>query len=472
MEQMHRQLYLCWILVGTLAACDERPQRPIVTTAARPLSSATPFLGPETGMDKPLLGPGGINQGYATVAFDGKNFMVVWKDFRRGMRNDVYATRVDSAGKVLDPYGISVATTPGSKDRPHVSFDGVNYLVVWEDFRGGKDFDIYGARVTPAGTVLDQSGIAICTASQGQHRPVAAHYGGKTLVVWEDQRSITNFDIMGARLDAAGNVLDKNGFGIATATNHTKHPTVAGGPSGFLVAWTNSHYKNNNILGTLVSATGTVTTLNGAPLCTTVANRGYPWAAHDGAGFLLVWQDLRHNAGEDIFGTRVSSAGVVQDPSGFAVSTAPKEQEFPVVAPHFGGFLTVWQDRQASSFNNINGAKVKGAKVLAAPTISGAQNNQIKPSVAQGKNNSLVVWEDLRDGNSYSIYGARVSPAGAVVDPKGIPISTTANRQTVAAVGAGSGQYLVVWQDLAEAGMGPAAQHLERGAQLEDLGVA
>ena len=454
-----------------VASCHEQPRRGVVTTTARALSSVTPALGPETGMDKPLLGPGGINQGYATVAYDGKNFLVVWKDFRRGMRNDVYATRVDSTGKVLDPYGIAVATTPGSKDRPQVSFDGVNYLVVWEDFRGGKDFDIYGARVTPGGAVLDQNGIAICTSSQGQYRPVAAHHGGKTLVVWEDQRGITDFDIMGARLDSAGKVLDVNGFGIATGGNHTKHPTAAGGPGGFLVAWTNSHYKTNNIFGTLVSAAGKVTTLNGASLCTTVANRAYPWVAHDGTGFLVVWQDLRHNAAEDIFGARVSSAGVLQDPKGFAISTASKAQEFPVVAPHFGGFLGVWQDRRSSNFSDIHGAKVKGLKVLAAPTISGAQNYQIKPYVAQGGTNSLVVWEDLRDGNSYSIFGARVSPAGAVQDPKGIPISTTANRQTMAAVGAGAGQYLVVWQDRRSVATSPISQIDIFGVRLSSAGA-
>ena len=150
---MSRAVAVNFALVCLLlaVACDQRPDPRGLATVAHPLKSITPTLSAETGMDKPLLGPASINQGYATAAYDGTNFLVVWKDYRRGGRFDVYAARVDPTGKVLDPHGIAVATTAGSKDRPHVIFDGAHYLVVWEDFRNGIDFDIYGARLPPAG---------------------------------------------------------------------------------------------------------------------------------------------------------------------------------------------------------------------------------------------------------------------------------------------------------------------------------
>ena len=474
MESMTRVLDLRAALACALllAACHEQPPQVELATGANALKSITPTLSAEFGMDKPLVGPGGTNQGHATVAHDGTNFLVVWKDHRRGSRYDVYATRVDHTGKVLDPYGIAVATTAGSKDRPHVSFDGTNYLVVWEDFRNGVDFDIYGARVTPAGTVLDQNGIAICTATKGQHRPVAAHRAGTTLVVWEDFRNQKDYDIMGARLNAAGTVLDTGGISIATLGVHTKHPTVAAGPSGFLVAWTDSHSLNNDIRGTLVDLQGKVFTQNGTPICGVAVDKSYPWAAFDGTNFMVVWQDRRNAGGVDIFGTRVTSTGVVLDALGFAVSAAANEQEFPVLTTHAGGYLGVWQDRRATKFNDVHGALVSSAaKVTGSLTISDALNYQVKPYVAEGNKNTLAVWEDLRDGHSYAVYGARISLTGAVLDKAGIPISTTANQQAMAAVGAGTGGYLVVWQDRRSVASSPISQVDLFGVRVSSAGV-
>jgi hypothetical protein len=47
--------------------------------------------------------------------------------------------------------------------------------VVWQDQRSGSD-DIYGARVTPAGAVLDTAGIAISAAADSQSTPALAWF--------------------------------------------------------------------------------------------------------------------------------------------------------------------------------------------------------------------------------------------------------------------------------------------------------
>src|SRR5205814_6842137 len=110
------------------------------------------------------------------VTWDGSAHLVVWSDVAH-----VFGARVSRQGVVLDPDGIRISTAPGSQDAPAASWDGTNHLVVWEDFRnnnGGSDIaDVYGARVSAAGVVLDPDGVAISTSPATQQRPAVSWDG-------------------------------------------------------------------------------------------------------------------------------------------------------------------------------------------------------------------------------------------------------------------------------------------------------
>lgn len=71
------------------------------------------------------------------LAFDGTNYLVVWRDTRNGSgpaeSTDVYGARVSPVGRVLDPSGIAIATAPGVQGEPSIAFDGTNHFVVWSD---------------------------------------------------------------------------------------------------------------------------------------------------------------------------------------------------------------------------------------------------------------------------------------------------------------------------------------------------
>ena len=105
------------------------------------------------------------------MAFDGTNFLVVWADGRSGPSYDIYGARVSRAGAVLDGAGIPISTAANDQFAPAVAFDGTNFLVVWTDGRSGASYDIYGARVSRAGAVLDGAGIPISTAANEPGRP-------------------------------------------------------------------------------------------------------------------------------------------------------------------------------------------------------------------------------------------------------------------------------------------------------------
>jgi hypothetical protein len=69
---------------------------------------------------------------------------------------------LDDGEFLIDTSGVHAEAVPA------VAFDGANYLVTWMDYRSGSS-DIYAARVTPQGTVLDPSGIPVSTAADDQY---------------------------------------------------------------------------------------------------------------------------------------------------------------------------------------------------------------------------------------------------------------------------------------------------------------
>jgi len=147
------------------------------------------------------------------LGFDGTNFLAVWTDYHVGDGyGHIYGTRMTPSGTVLDPGGIAISLTAGGEYAPALAFDGTNHLVVWEDYRHSSVWpDVFGARVTTAGTVLDTAGIAISTASKDQFAPAVAFNGTTYLVVYEDYRGSNNPDIYGAWVAPDGTVSDEGG---------------------------------------------------------------------------------------------------------------------------------------------------------------------------------------------------------------------------------------------------------------------
>jgi hypothetical protein len=115
-----------------------------------------------------------------TVASDGAGYLVAWEDQRFGCCS-IFGTRVSAAGNVLDPAGIAIATHGREQLRPASGFDGTNYLVAWEDNRAATT-DIYAARMTRSGRVLDPRGILLSTEKPLPVRCVVPRLIGLRLV--------------------------------------------------------------------------------------------------------------------------------------------------------------------------------------------------------------------------------------------------------------------------------------------------
>jgi hypothetical protein len=177
--------------------------------------------------------------------------LAVWHDLRSGKDWDVYAARISPDGKVLDPDGFLVSGGAHNQANPRVAWDGSAFVVVWQDFRGGKLYEVFAARVSADGKVLDAQGIALSKQGVSCYDPTVASSGdGRSFIYW----CVDN--VIGGRADAMseGLLLTEGKPGAPTHKQGGREenakasagwgntPVFAGaGPSAYMVAWRNEH---------------------------------------------------------------------------------------------------------------------------------------------------------------------------------------------------------------------------------------
>jgi hypothetical protein len=395
-----------------------------------------------------------------SAAFAGGNHLVVWTNDSR----KIYGTRVSPGGGALDTRvdggvtvgGVPIATTLGVQRTPSLVC-GTGCLLAWQDRQGAITAeDIYAMRVNPDLTAA-AAAAPVSNGIRAEKKPTVVLAGAGYLAVWDDARSGENPTIYGARISGAGVVLDALGLMIARGYNEERSPAVVRGASQWLAAWSDSRVIGNNILATRVNNGGNIVDDPAISLSNAISQQGTPDLAASGVtgttDVMAVWSDHR-GASRDIYAARMSSTGVVVDLTGFAVSTADRDQLVPVIAANNAGrFLVVWQDqRKGSAGWDIWGAVISTAGAVVVPEfpISTATRAQQRPAIAYSPTNQvfLVVWADTRGGPGTSdIYGARVTAAGSVLDASGVAISTASRGQLEPRVEFGASRFLVVWRD-------------------------
>ena len=163
-------------------------------------------------------------------------------------------------------------------------------------------------------------------------------------------------------------------------------------------------------------------------------------ASAAGAGWLVVWSDLRSGQELDIYGARVSSAGVVQDRSGVPLYISSRTPDYPAIAFDGTQALVVWEDRVGSTGPaDVLGVRWKpasGPLDTTAIPISTATSDQTVPAVAVN-GGFLVLWQDHRRGQN-DVYGARVAGNGSVTDPNGFLVTGGGGNRPAVTKGSGS----------------------------------
>ena len=303
---------------------------------------------------------------------------------------------------------IPVSTAVDGQFLPWVVDDGEGgVIVMWEDYRTGKDWDVYAQRVDSTGkTRWEQNGIVVCKADRNQRRLRMIRHDKHAIVVWNDRRDRSNWDIYAQAVSLNGEIL-----------------------------WQT----------------------DGIPICINTADQSTQAILSDGeGGAICVWEDERRSSEfQDLYIQRISATGEpMWEPNGIPVFPSESLQSDPIlIADGIGGFYVVWWDVIGYDAWHIMAYRLSLAAepFWDAPLlISPAEGMQGEPRVVpDGEGGIIVLWQVYENFINDQLYAQRVSPDGSKLWQRtGIPICTADGIQKHASViGDGNGGFIVVWRD-------------------------
>jgi MYXO-CTERM domain-containing protein len=349
--------------------------------------------------DQPLtLATGSRDPQTVSIAANGAGgYLVAWRTYVPAQGYNVVGTRVDATGKP-DAAPIAIAVTTEYEYDPAIDWDGTNWFVVWRSSTGG----MYGARVSPAGTLVDATRITLA-ASAGSIPAVAFDGTDTHMVVWWIYRgSPTLYDVVGVRVGKDGTNRDPVTPLTLSATNSYEY---------------------------------------------------YPSIVWDGTSFVLAW--YTPTTPYNIEAKRVTRDGVAVDANPFVVSNAANSRVRPRVATSASNTIAVWYDNRDSAVSDYDIYAGRIAKAttqtaldpVAGIRVSASSNAQTAPALAWDGTNYFVVWLDTKN-NERALYGLRLGPDGKPLAQPATPVRITPTGVTVQGVhhvAYGAGYYVVLW---------------------------
>lgn len=280
----------------------------VLTCLARRVSAAGTLVD-ATPINLVTVGSPYASIGSTAIAFGSTNGLLAFTKFNMTTsQHELHGVLVNPDGTFSAPF--SVATDNSTHLNPAVAFDGINFFVVWTQLptSGATVGSIYGVRVSATGTLLDAAPIAISTQPYGQSSPSVAFDGTNYMVAWLDQRNQTTMypDIYGARVTAAGSLLDgsaaASGFAInAGSTLQRSAPRVARNGGEYLVSWTTMGYATTgstgvqaarvSTAGALPSGANMTIPVSGPPSAATVSQLTNPVMVSGPQHGTIIWFD-------------------------------------------------------------------------------------------------------------------------------------------------------------------------------------
>src|SRR6185369_4781087 len=128
-----------------------------------------------------------------------------------------------------------------------------------------------------------------------------------------------------------------------------------------------------------------------------------------------------------------------------AISDAGQEQLSPSVSFDGTQFGVVWTDARSSGLPAIYGTAITTTGVINAPAGNSFAQSGLHPAIASSSINPLLVFTNNTTLGGADVYGSLLS--GYVIASTPAALSRSANTQIHPVAGFDGTRYLVVWED-------------------------
>ncbi|HEX37579.1 MAG TPA: T9SS type A sorting domain-containing protein [Candidatus Cloacimonetes bacterium] len=228
--------------------------------------------------------------------------------FQSGSWNDqnIYVKLIDENGSTAAGWpvdGLEICTAVGNQDNATGMMIPEGLLVVWEDNRDG--LSIYGQIVTEDATTLWQAdGLPLADYNNDQDAPVYI-YHDNIYLVWEDFRNGVDFNVFGQAFESStGTMLwNADAVPIVDITNDQSNPAIAFIDDVMFIPWQDFRNGSNaDIYSQKVTVTGSLEWIDDLAICTAIKNQSGPLSVPFDDNFACcIWQDARSSGKADIY---------------------------------------------------------------------------------------------------------------------------------------------------------------------------
>lgn len=319
----------------------------------------------------------------------------------------------------------------GPAEQWDIAWNGTVHLVVWDQLRPDTGYDVLGRRVDESGAVLGAP-FVIATGEGHQTAPRVASDGVGFLVVWDSLVGVTH-SVRAARVDASGALLDPDGLPIASPAGN---PQVEFGGSSYLVAWVALTNPGDLRVGR-VDTSGNLLDPGGNVVSTSGGMLGIGWS---GADYLVAWSQSVSASQRDVYARRVSEAAVPIDAAPILVSTSAAQKIVGGVASDGTDFLVVWGSNLGYT---VAGARVSAAGAVLDALPIGISFTGSRPAVVHDGMDYVVGW----GSSSTDVAARRVGSDGLLVDAAPVVVSSATGTQDGAALDMTPSGAMLVWGD-------------------------
>ncbi|MCP3099024.1 tandem-95 repeat protein [Myxococcus sp. K15C18031901] len=377
------------------------------------------------------------------IAANETGSMVVWtRKLTQGGR--------DALGRPLESNTVAreLGLSANSQLEPSVAANADGYFLTWRDTRKHVSnlTDLYGARLSKTGEVLDPTGIVIASAVSDEHYPTVSWNGTDWMVAWVEYTTSNGAVVRARRVSSSGQWVDS----VPLTLGNTGNKLAS---SGSLVAWATGSYVG--VQARLVQGDGGVVTLGSLP-----SDAGtHVTVTNTPSQYLVAWEE---DGG--VRAQRFDTQGAAQ---GSRIDVAGSGNH-PKVASNGVDFLALYSQGTSVPLDIRAVAISSTGQVASTTPLLGKASSEPRTALAWDGTVYTAAWKSFKSSTELpDVVVSRVTRAGGVFDASPFRLFASRpaqeyHRDDFSAVGlasTGDGSFLGVTSYL-DASPGISAQRL------------